>query len=111
MKLRIEDNSVRLRLSDDEVQHFGRTGRVSSSVRLGPHPDDQLKYSLERLPEGDPSDTVRILYASGSMAVRVPAALAQQWVAGSDIGFSEKLHVTETQELRILVEKDLDCRH
>lgn len=111
MKLRIEDNSLRLRLSDDEVAHFAQTGRVESTVQLGPRPEDQLTYALERLPEGDSAGTVRVLFVGAALEVRVPPAIAQAWVGSEQIGFSEKIKVTESQELRILVEKDLDCRH
>ncbi|UOQ78948.1 hypothetical protein MUN84_10720 [Hymenobacter sp. 5516J-16] len=38
MKLRIEDNSLRLRLSEEEVQQFASSGRVAAVVSLGPAP-------------------------------------------------------------------------
>jgi len=115
MKLRIEDDTLRLRLSGGEVQEFADTGRVSAAVHFGPAAEQQLTYALERgsepaqtLPEAEP---VQVHYAPGAITVLVPFALAKAWVETTQNGFSHDLPLAGTQRLRILVEKDLDCRH
>ena len=115
MKLRIEDDTLRLRLSRAEVQEFASTGSVAATVHFGVGPDQQLSYSLQRgsepaesLPNTEP---VQVHYALGALTVRVPFALAKTWVETDEIGFSHDLPLPEDQHLRILVEKDLDCRH
>jgi len=115
MKLRIEDDTLRLRLSGGEVQEFARTGQVTATVHFGVGPDQHLRYSLQRgsepaesLPNVEP---VQVHYALGALTVRVPFALAKTWVETDEIGFSHDLPLPEHQHLRILVEKDLDCRH
>ncbi|SMB84748.1 hypothetical protein SAMN00120144_3852 [Hymenobacter roseosalivarius DSM 11622] len=110
MKLRIEDNTLRLRLSAEDVRRFGQTGRVAVTVKLGPRPADELTYSLEHAPNPE-ADAVRVLFTGGTLNVLVPRTMAAEWVDSDQIGFSETLNVTENQELRILVEKDLDCSH
>lgn len=107
MKLRIEDNSLRLRLSEAEVEHFAATGRVASSVQLGLGPTDALIYALERAENED----LRVSYGTNALTVKVPAALATAWTNTDQNGFSATLLVADDQRLRILVEKDLDCRH
>jgi hypothetical protein len=111
MKLRLEENSVRLRLSEAEVAQFAQTGRVAYTIDFGPAPDQTLLYALEKLPATDPATAVRVRYAAGVLAVEVPAALAQEWTNTEKNGFSSQIIVAEGRELRILVEKDLDCRH
>jgi len=111
MKLRLEENSVRLRLSAAEVAQFADTGRVAYTIAFGPGPDQTLLYSLEQLPPAAAAVAVQVRYAAGALAVEVPAALAQEWAGTEKIGFSAQILVGEGQELRILVEKDLDCRH
>lgn len=115
MKLRLEENSLRLRLSEAEVAQFARTGQVAYTIAFGPTPETTLHYSLERLPDALPdaalATTVRVHYEAGRLAVQVPAAIAHEWTDTENIGFSERVLVAENQELRILVEKDLDCRH
>ena len=115
MKLRIEDDTLRLRLSEGEVQEFAGTGRVAAAVHFGTGPDQQLIYSLERgsepaqtLPHAEP---VQVHYEPGAITVLVPFALAKAWTETNQNGFSHDLPLPENQRLRILVEKDLECRH
>lgn len=110
MKLRLEDNTLRLRLSAADVQQFGQHGRVAVTVPLGLGPTDQLVYALEHSP--DPAAAaLRVVYAVGTLHVQVPPALAAQWVSSDQVGFSDSVPVAGGQELRVLVEKDLDCKH
>lgn len=111
MKLRLEENSLRLRLSAAEVEEFARTGCVAYTIAFGPAAGQTLQYSLERLPATDLAPAVRVRYAAGALAVEVPAAIARQWTDTDNIGFKERVSLTADQELRILVEKDLDCGH
>ena len=115
MKLRIEDDTLRLRLSDGEVQEFASTGRVEGAVHFGINPKQRLTYALERgsepaqtLPDVEP---VQVHYEPGAITVLVPFAVAKSWVETDQTGFSHDLPLAENQRLRILVEKDFDCRH
>ncbi|MDO7887533.1 DUF7009 family protein [Hymenobacter cheonanensis] len=111
MKLRLEENSLRLRLSEAEVQQFAATGRVAYTIAFGSAPGQTLVYALERLPAASPATSVQVRYEAGALAVEVPAAVARHWTDTENIGFKGQVLVAEGQELRILVEKDLDCRH
>ncbi|WP_303309856.1 hypothetical protein [Hymenobacter sp. BT730] len=107
MKLRIEDNSLRLRLSEQEVEQFAAAGRVAAVVSLGPTATESLTYALERAE----SEEFRVSYGVGALTVKVPAALAAHWTSSDQNGFSATLMMAEDQPLKILIEKDLDCRH
>ena len=107
MKLRIEDDTLRLRLSDAEVREFAATGRVVAAVHFGAAAGQQLTYALERAD----ASAVGVLYAPGALTVQVPRALADAWTTTAQNGFSEHVALADARQLRILVEKDLDCRH
>jgi hypothetical protein len=115
MKLRIEDDTLRLRVSQGELDEFAEKGRVEGAVHFGPNPAQRLSYALERgsepaqtLPNEEP---VQVHYEPGALTVLVPFALAKNWVETDQNGFSHDVPLTENQRLHILVEKDLDCRH
>jgi len=110
MKLRLEENSLRLRLSEEEVRQFAATGRVAYTIAFGPAPGQTLAYALERLPAASPVAAVQVRYEAGLLAVEVPFTVAHHWAETENIGFKGQVLVAEGQELRILVEKDLDCR-
>ncbi len=107
MKLRIEDNSLRLRLSEAEVHQFADAGRVAAVLPLGPTATDSLTYALERVE----TEHFRVTYGAGAITVKVPATLANHWISTDQNGLSATLLLTESQTLKVLIEKDLDCRH
>lgn len=110
MKLRIEDDTLRLRLSENEVQEFAATGRVAAVVHFGPGPGQQLTYALERAAIGE-ALAVRVRYDGAGLTVVVPHDVAATWTTTEQNGFSDNLPLVAAQGLRVLVEKDLDCSH
>lgn len=116
MKLRLEDDTLRLRLSAAEVAEFAATGRVGGATNFGLGPGQQFCYALERIapatpPEPAAAETPTLRYAPGNLTVLVPAMLADEWTGTARNGFAGEIFVAENGRLRILVEKDLDCRH
>jgi hypothetical protein len=111
MKLRLEENSLRLRLSEDEVRQFAATGRVAQALAFGSGPGQALSYALERLPEASPAPAVQVRYEAGALVIEVPAHVARNWTDTENIGFRSQILAADGQELRIVVERDLDRGH
>ena len=107
MKLRIEDDTLRLRLSEKEVLEFTDQGRVAAVVHFGAGPQQQLTYALERADVA----AVQVRFDATGLTVLVPTAIATIWTTTEQNGFAGNLPLVEARHLRILVEKDLDCRH
>jgi hypothetical protein len=101
MKLRIQDNSLRLRLTRKEVAALRDRGFVDSAIHF---PKGRaFCYSLESSPD---AARVSVDYEGDSLRVVLPMTMATRWadgdataVEGSDSGVS------------ILVEKDFQCLH
>jgi len=113
MKLRLEDNTLRLRLSAEEVAAFAQTGRLLTTVPLAPGPDGAFTYALQRTPDDSTAAAagLRVAYTPGSLTVLVPDTVAQHWVTTEEIGLSAQITMADVPDLRILVEKDLGCKH
>ena len=107
MKLRIEENVLRLRLSEAEVIEFARTGEVACAIAFGADPNQTLRYALLRLPATDEVPAVQLRYAAGALTVEVPAALAHQWADTGRVSLAAQVVVAEGRTLRVLIEKDL----
>jgi len=104
MKLRIKGDSLRLRLTQGEVQQLAERGEVEERTRFGAGKD--LVYRLKR----DAGTTVLSAVSAGTeIEIRVPAALARQWCATDLVGLSGTQAVAPGVELRIAVEKDYAC--
>ena len=102
MKLRIVDDSLRLRLTRSEVALIERGVPVESRTHF---PGGQaLTYSLVVAD----IDRVSASFATASIEVKLPRSVALHWAAGNDVS----LHGEQPLDhgvLRILVEKDFTC--
>lgn len=97
MKLRIRGNSIRLRLLKSEVAELSEKGSVSETTDFG---GSRFAYSLEV-----GSDRIGATFDGGTVTVSVPESEIREW-AETD----EKIGIeTESNGLKILIEKDFAC--
>jgi hypothetical protein len=99
VKLRIHENSLRLRLNRSDVEQIRKTGMCSETLRLGT--GSQLTYSLEASPE---CDVMRAEYVQDRIRVQMPLQVAQQWAASDQISLAQK--ADEGAGPTLLIEKD-----
>ncbi|MBC8084653.1 MAG: hypothetical protein H7Z21_15755 [Hymenobacter sp.] len=112
MKLRLEDNTLRLRLSTEEVADFHRTGHLETIVPLGLAVAERLVYALQRdAADTGPGSAPSVSYAAGRVVVRLPAAVADAWIGSAEVSLRGTMAVADNQVVHILVEKDLGCKH
>ena len=99
MKLRLHDNSLRLRLSQSEVERLHDTGKVDDAIVFAP--GKQLRYALETgsTETGATLDDSRIV-------VTIPTAVATEWIESDQTGIEASIGM-----LRLLIEKDFQCLH
>lgn len=104
MKLRIRDNSIRLRLSRPEVATLSTDGLVGGKV---PFPAGaQFLYCLESSPACvDPTAQ----FAEGELSVRLPETAVQDWAGSDEVAISAVQMLDDGGTLNILVEKDFEC--
>lgn len=100
MKIRINGNFVRLRLSQSEVDQFGQTGLVGDAIQFGQR---SLTY---RLVANDDAE-VSVGFDGENITVSVPKTLATDWTQSELVGFEN----ADQSNVRILVEKDFQCLH
>ena len=105
MKLRIQDNSLRFRLTRSEVDALSRGGTVSATV--GFPGGTALEYSLETSTmTGQP----RAHFSSDRLVVQIPQAQARQWAATDEVSITAAQPLDDGEHsLSILVEKDFAC--
>lgn len=106
MKLRIQGNSLRLRLNQSEVAQFSKTGFVEDSVQFAP--GISFAYALESLSS---LSSPQALYENGWLRVQIPAAEATDWARSDRVGISGDQLVDSSKRLTILIEKDFQCVH
>jgi hypothetical protein len=103
MKLRIQDNSLRLRLTRPEVEQLARSGEVSAST--GFPGDRSFRYTVLGA-----SATTRVTasFDSHAVSVTIPEDVVRDWAGSEQVSISGSETLAEGQ-LEILVEKDFAC--
>jgi hypothetical protein len=101
MKLRIQDNSLRLRLTQKEVARLGDQGSVECALRFSG--DHVLNYSVSVLGS---ADNVSVRYDGDSICVVLPEKTARAWARSDEVAIE-----AIDSGVRILVEKDFQCLH
>lgn len=104
MKLRIRDNSLRLRLSQGEVASLGKDGQVSASMEFPG--GRRLRYTLESSPASVAPAT---FFSENTITVRVPESSVLAWSSSEQVAIDGEQILDNGTLLRILVEKDFAC--
>ena len=107
MKLRIKGNSIRLRLTQTEVQCIADGKTVQEDVSFG-NDTPTFTYALGI----DPNETkLTARYQDHTVRVGLPGAIAHTWATTERVSIEEAIIWNEEEKLNILVEKDFQCLH
>src|SRR5882762_10292453 len=102
MKLRIRENTLRLRLTQSEVAELVVAGRVENHTQLGQDSAVGLVFRLQlsafRLTPG-------VEFDGGRITVSLPEAHAKSWAQENEVG----IYGEEPWGLKLSIEKDFKC--
>jgi stringent starvation protein B len=101
VKLRLQGNSIRLRLNRKEVAEFVQAGRLQDVVSFGA--GMTLTYGMELSKD---TVTAHALFDGSAIRITVPLADAQDWARSDRVAMSG-----QDRQLSILIEKDFQCMH
>ena len=102
MKLRLQGNSLRLRLRQGEVRRLVENGLVEGRTEFE---EAGFVYAL-RVAD---AETVSAAFEGNRIVVSVPRAAARQWVESDQVGIESSQPTPSGGRLRVLVEKDFEC--
>lgn len=98
MKLRIQGNSLRYRLTRPEVARLRENGAIEETAHFAGQP---LMY---RIRKGAPGTQVRAELLDGSLTVDAPAGMIDAWAASDEVGIAAR-----DGAMKIAIEKDFRC--
>jgi hypothetical protein len=101
VKLRIRDNSVGLRLTEDEVETLRKQGVISA--RTGFPGGRELRYELESSPA---SVAPAAFFSDNVLTVRVPETAVLGWATTEQVTIEGEQVLVDGEKLTIAVEKD-----
>ena len=105
MKIRIQGNCLRFRLTRTEVARFAEDGRYESVIEF---PTGRLRYAVEAARSlGQPEAA----YESDLVLVRLPEGKVHDWAEGDEVALAGSQDLPSGMRLEIIVEKDFQCLH
>ena len=104
MKLRIRDNTLRLRLSVGEVAQASEAGLVKAAIRFPG--GGRLEYVVESTPA---SVAPSAMFDEGRVLVRLPESAVREWADSEQVSIRAEQPLDDGSVLTILVEKDFAC--
>lgn len=103
MKIRIKNNSVRLRLSKPDLDQFGKEGYIEEKTEF---PGSTFTYAIQKLFDGK---TLDASFIDQKLTIFVPKHIVQEWTDTDVIGYNHTLSAADNQTLFLLIEKDFKC--
>ena len=106
MKLRIQGNSLRFRVTRPEVARLMDAGRIEETVYFAADGEHKLTYALEHDAK---ADSIALRYQAAGVTVILPAEQARVWAEGDSVGIYHAADVGDHGTLEVIVEKDFAC--
>lgn len=108
MKIRIREQTVRFRLTQEEVERLRDGGQVESTLTFGPIPSQQLGWRLD-VDTGD-GTTSQLHYDSGQTTLRIARPIAEPWLSDDTAeGFTEEVTMPSGNVVTLTVQRDYAC--
>jgi len=104
MKLRLQANSIRLRLKRGEVAHLIKENIVEETIVFGG--DQTLRYCLQ---VSHNITTPQASFRMGEVLVKIPYEKATHWALSTEVSIEGTQVVGGQIQLQILIEKDFAC--
>ena len=104
MKLRIRDNSIRIRLTRTEVDSLRSSGSVAAAT--GFPGGREFQYRVESSPAiVNPA----AFFSDNTISVRLPESAVLAWATTGQVSLPGEQVLDDGAKLTILVEKDFTC--
>lgn len=100
MKLRLDNNSLRLRVRKSDLQKILQTGATSEKLIFPSGHTFEYTLSTAAI------DTITAAYTESNILVNIPLNMAKQWINSDEVGLECML----SSGLFILIEKDFPCK-
>lgn len=103
MKLRLRENSIRLRLLRSEIEQLRQSGTVSEKIQFSPR--RSLIYTLKV----SAATEISSRYENNEIIIEIPFDAACEWTTTDLVGLENKQKINENLTLEITLEKDFAC--
>ncbi len=104
MKLRLRENSIRLRLLQSEVKKLRARGFVSEAIAF-----PFSRILIDKLEISAAADQISAQFVNDEIIISIPAETAGNWIETELVGIENEQKIDRDKILKILIEKDFAC--
>lgn len=105
MKLRLAENSVRLRVGKADLNTLRESYVINEMISFGAH-----QVLIYQLVTGDFKE-VNISFQNGELSIQLPIALSEQWMNSDEVGIEKTIVYDDGHQVHLLIEKDFPCKN
>ncbi|MBK8502519.1 MAG: hypothetical protein IPL46_10055 [Saprospiraceae bacterium] len=103
MKLRLKDNTMRIRLSMTEVDALIKTGQISATTVFPGSNALTTEIVLEEV------DSVEVSLKNSKITISIPSHLLSRWNIDSQVGHQWQIAIGKDHFMDLYLEKDFRC--
>ena len=101
MKIRIKGNTLRLRLSQTEMNIFSEKKQCKDSIKFSAQ--HKLEYIL------DTAEKFSAEYTEHTIRISIPNDIAERWSNTDEVSIAHEILIDATNSVKLLIEKDFQC--
>jgi len=105
MKLRLDKNSITIRIAPDERAELLNTGTLLERISIDQNNSFQFTVSIN-----DQIDAVAASFISNQLNVQLPKSQAESWLTSGQVGLRTNIVSYGKSALLLVVEEDLPPR-
>jgi len=105
MKLRLEKETVRLRLSSDEIRKLKSEKTIDEIISISK--ENRFRYSIQIV---NHHETCSMDFRNNSLEIFIPHILADKWINSKQIAIKETIYTDNGGPIVLIIEEDLPPR-
>jgi hypothetical protein len=105
MKLRLDNKSVRFRLSKEEILKLQNEGFVEEKLSF--NEDNYFSYVIEVL---DDIEECELNFNEDGLQIGIPLDVSEKWINSNQVGIKETFDTEDGELITLFVEEDLPPR-
>jgi hypothetical protein len=105
MKLRVNGNSLKFRITRIEVRTLHEAGRIGETARFIADQDDGVLYVIEH---ANVADAAFLTYETREISIRLPTAQLEEWIRSDEKLFYASIDLGTRGPIDLFLEKDYE---
>lgn len=101
MKLRLESDSITIRLSPTEIDALNHEKSIKECIKISAHNTFEFRINVV-----DDMENSHVHFGKQSLSINMPSNKIERWLNSNQVGIREMVSI-ESGELLLVVEEDL----